>query len=356
MMKLFRAFSCLMLLLGGLGCSTEFDPTAEPKEIWVVYGVITPSDTVQYIRIAKGFLPESDAFAYAQENDQSVQGLTVTLTEAGTGKVLEAEEVDSVVTMPQDGLFYPFITLYKVRTIGSDRLRENTSYELTVREPGNDTPAITATTEIPETPNISNPNLPGGPGGTRCLLSIPIQAEYTMFFGESAGASSYEIRVVLDYTANGEEKQAIYGPTSMFTSDVRCQSAGSNCYKFEEKVILRSLLRQIDAQPEVDYRYGATDGTSCRSNIDNLPSVFNFEVTAMDVHVTRYRQVNEDRLTEGNTVANQYTNLEGREGEIVLGIFGSYALRQAKARMSPCAEYLLGLNGTPAPTGTTCEP
>ena len=351
MMKTFRLLLGAWLLLSGWGCSTEFDPTAEPKDIWVVYSVLNPGDTVQYIRIAKAFLPESDAFEYAKENDQSVPDLLVTLTNAENNREYVAQAVDSVLKEPEDGLFYPYQTLYKIRTIGSDRLEEGATYILKVRQPGNESFELRASTQIPDAPRINSPAPPRGSAGTsKCLVQVNLESTFTMFFAEN-NAASYEVRVLLDYTADGEPRQAVFGPTTAFVEDVRCEGRGSVCYRFSEGSVLRTFLNQIDPQPNVDYRYGVTPATECNNDVDELPQSLRFEVTSMDVHITRYRQANAPRFAEGNTLRNQYTNIEASGEVLTLGILGAYQAREAMARLSPCGEYLLGLNDVPAPAG-----
>lgn len=353
MMKPFRWLGGLILLIGGLGCSTEFDLTAPPKDIWAVYGTLYPGDTTQFIRISKAFLPESDAFEFAAENDLSVPDLQVTLTEQGTGKVLTAVQVDSVPKAPEDGLFYPTTTLYKFRTIGTDRLKADTQYDLTVIQPGNETFRLSANTLIPATPEISTPGFRPGPGGTRCLELAQLEAPYRIFFKESQ-AAAYEIRVFLDYLVDGEERQAVFGPTERFTDDVRCSSAGSICFEFSEKIVINSFLQQINPQFGSTYRYEVDDSNGCRNSIDNLPKVFNFEVTAMDQHISRYRQVGSLEITDFSSLSTQYTNVEGSGDVLAVGILGSYETGRRNARLSPCTEYLLGLNGTPQP-GAFCQ-
>jgi len=351
MMKTFRLLWGALLLLSGWGCSTEFDPTAEPRDIWVVYSVLNPGDTVQYIRISKAFLSESDAFEFARENDQSVPGLLVTLTNDETNRQYVAEEVDSVLKEPEDGLFYPFQTLYKIRTIGSDRLEQGATYTLRVREPGNESFELRASTEIPRAPDITTPAPPRGAAGIdKCLVQVNLESIYTMFFSEN-NAASYEVRVILDYTADGEPRQAVFGPTTAFVEDVRCEARGSICYRFSEGSVLRSFLSQIDPQANVDYRYGVNPETECDSDVDELPRSLRFEVTSLDANITRYRQANTPRFAEGNTLRNQYTNIEATGDVLTLGILGAYQAQEAIARFSPCSEFLLGLNGTPAPAG-----
>ncbi|MEM9986531.1 MAG: hypothetical protein AAF804_15675, partial [Bacteroidota bacterium] len=133
----FRRLAPLILpvLVFLYACSTEFDLTAPEKDIWVIYGVLSPDDTVQYIRVSRGFLPESDAREVARDSSFSLAGLTVTLTDGN--RVWEATQVDSVLKEPEDGLFFPLQTLYKFSTLAADRLQPDTRYELRVTQAGN---------------------------------------------------------------------------------------------------------------------------------------------------------------------------------------------------------------------------
>ena len=45
----------LLMSLWLLACSEAFELNAPYKDIWVVYGVLNPGDTAQFIRISKAF-------------------------------------------------------------------------------------------------------------------------------------------------------------------------------------------------------------------------------------------------------------------------------------------------------------
>jgi len=358
MRSLFRFFILLFIGFTLWGCSTEFDLTAPEKDIWVVYGTLYPEDTVQYFRIAQGFLPESDAFEFARENDLSAPDLTVTLT--GGGQTYVAEQVDSVLKDPEDGLFYPWQTLYKIRTIASTRLQPTETYTLSVTRPGVDTFLLTSSTRIPGTPRVIAPSFQPGPGRQACLQQVSLENDYLLSFserdadGNDVDASSYELRLFLDYEEDGQEKTAVFGPTSSFTSDVRCNLSGAICYKLNEKEVLRAFLNQIDPQVGSTYIYDVNDQNLCRNSVDNLPTVFRIELTAIGESLTRYRLANAPLFSDVNSVRPEFTNVEGPENAIVLGVLGSYQTVFARARLSPCSEYLLNLNGTPQP-GASCE-
>jgi hypothetical protein len=50
-------------------CSTDVDLTAPYKETTVVYGLLNPSDTVQFIRVAKAYLGEGNSLEMAKVSD-----------------------------------------------------------------------------------------------------------------------------------------------------------------------------------------------------------------------------------------------------------------------------------------------
>jgi hypothetical protein len=60
-------FVSLSLII--FSCETDFDTTAEWKDITVVYGLLDQRDSIQYIKINKAFLGEGDALMFAKEYD-----------------------------------------------------------------------------------------------------------------------------------------------------------------------------------------------------------------------------------------------------------------------------------------------
>lgn len=343
-----KILAVLSLLTGLLGCTTNFDLTAPEKDIWVVYGVLSPDDTVQYIRVAQGFLPESDARTVARDSNLSLPGLQVTLTDGV--RTWTAEEVDSVLKQPEDGTFYPYQTLYRFRTLGAQRLQPDTRYDLRVIRPGDEDFSLTASTLTPAAPRIFTPTTTPGQGRQRCLQQVNLESDFTLSFNTEQ-AAGFEVRVYLDYTTNGQPRQAVFGPTTMFVDDVRCNQVSSFCYRFGTQEILRSFARQLEENDNAPLRYAVNENTRCANDAEDLPQVLRFEVTSVDEHLLRYRQVNGPQVTNVNNVRPEYTNVSGPEGSITLGILGSYGTGFSFGRLSDCSEHLLGLNGTPAPNG-----
>lgn len=108
--RTFGAVICLMLTIQG--CDNTLDVNADWKEIAVVYGLLNPTDEVNYIRINKAYLsPGGDAFELAKESDSLYfDSLDVKVVEFQNGierRVFTLEKVNgNDVGLPKDsGLF-----------------------------------------------------------------------------------------------------------------------------------------------------------------------------------------------------------------------------------------------------------
>ncbi|MEO0900101.1 MAG: hypothetical protein AAFY71_27040 [Bacteroidota bacterium] len=337
-----------------MSCSTEVDLNAPQKDIWVVYGVLDQSDSVQYIRISRGFLIEGDALEFARNNNLSEKGLQVKLT--GNNVEYIAEQVDSIPTLPQDGLFYPFTSLYKIETAGNLALETAETYTLNVTKGDDPDFFLEATTIIPEQVSFRNParNHRPGPGGSRCLIQASLELDYGLKFsvGSERPASGFEARVFLSYQENGNEKEIVYGPSGSFSGNVGCTDGTgtqNRCYEFTAGEVLRGFLADMEQNPSFVYTYDIDDNSGCQNDVADLPDNLRFEVTGQDLELFTYQRVNSPTFTDFNTVRPEYTNIVGQDSVITLGIFGSISKQSAIARLSPCSEFLLNLNGVPAP-------
>lgn len=343
---------CLLLFIGFLlvlpsGCSTEVDINAEPKDVWSIYGTLNPKDTIQDIRISMGFLPETNAEEVAKSIDLSLKGLLVTLSDGN--KEWVATQVDEVEKEPGD--FFPTTTIYRFLTQGADVLEPGVRYTLTATKPDDEDFFLTSATTIPEEIEFSSPSITPGPGGQRCLRQINLEDEYKVVFNDG-GALGFELRAYLDYTENGIEKQAQYGPTNLFTQDFRCLSTGAMCYQFRANEITLDFFQDMNIQPGSVYEYPVTEATRCNDVPANLPNAFRFEVTAVDSAIATYNFANDPAFTDFNTVRDEYTNIEGNG--ITIGIFGSVNTGTASGQLSPCTLFLLELNETASPI-SVCE-
>lgn len=347
-----RRFSGFMLALGLLtlvGCSTDFEVYAPPKEIRSVFCILNPQDSVQYVRIAKAYQVQGDAIEYAGNNDLSVSGLQVKLT--GAGKTWIASETTD--QPKEEGLFLPSHTVYKFVTDGNgagrDTLPYDSDYTLEIGAPDADD-FLTAITHVPELPKIRGEFvLVAGAGTTLCLPRLNLERVFN-FYWKNLDANkdkgiNYEVRVGLNFEANGESQSVMYGPTDLFSDNRRCNEGGNSiCYQFAAKELLRTFLAKMPEDPFINYTYDTSD--SCvigTANIPLMPRSLWFEVTAVDMYLSNYINVNNPAVLDINGSKPEYTNLTGNIDAV--GVFGSYNKDLRYAILANCPEALLGLNG-----------
>ncbi|MBC8172896.1 MAG: DUF4249 family protein [Chitinophagales bacterium] len=95
-------------------CTTDFDLNADYKETPVIYALLSPNDTIHYIRINRAFLSdETNAVTLAQDPNEIYYGdeLTVVIEALSSGLVVDSYIVERVngdtLGMPKnnDGIF-----------------------------------------------------------------------------------------------------------------------------------------------------------------------------------------------------------------------------------------------------------
>lgn len=109
--KLFLFLACLGICFGFSSCENDIDLLEDYREIPVIYGLINPTDTVQYVRVQRAFLGEGNALVMAQESDSiyynpadikvSLEKLTI-----GANTVISTQDFFVTTDIPKDeGLF-----------------------------------------------------------------------------------------------------------------------------------------------------------------------------------------------------------------------------------------------------------
>ncbi|MFM7217396.1 MAG: DUF4249 family protein [Bacteroidota bacterium] len=141
----------LLACLPLVGCSEEIDLTAPYEETAVVFGLINPLDTVQYVRISKAFLGEGNVYVMAQQSDSInyPDELQVTMERLTNSGVVETFSLTRVESIPKDsGLFaFPNQVYYST----SRRIRQDGSkYRLVVENTRTGYSARATTKIIPD--------------------------------------------------------------------------------------------------------------------------------------------------------------------------------------------------------------
>ncbi len=125
-------FITLPVLLIFSSCETDFDVTADYKEIAIVYGLLSQNDTVHYLRINKAFLGDGSAIQYADIQDSSSFGddINVVLTETNINGITKDIQFDTAsIHNKEDGIFYsPDQLMYRANYV----LDPKSTYQLKV--------------------------------------------------------------------------------------------------------------------------------------------------------------------------------------------------------------------------------
>jgi len=145
------------------GCSTDFDTIAPWKETMVVYGLLNPNDSIQYIRISKAFLGEGNALVMAQQGDSIYYGdvLDVKMERIQNNSVMESHDLVRLDTVPKEtnGTFSaPYQEVYAYTfSLHPSTSNDGSIYKLTItnRVTGN---VVTASTKLIENFQIISPN------------------------------------------------------------------------------------------------------------------------------------------------------------------------------------------------------
>lgn len=349
-------FSCLLAalaLFGAFSCSTDVDLTAEPKDIWVVYGVLNPNDSVQYIRVAKAFLVDGNALQVAKDSDLSAKNIKVELWNVANNRVI-TRTATAVVIQKDSGTFYRGETVYRFATPYSSRLFAETTYNLRITRPDQPSFKIEARTTIPTTPDFNSPgtNVCGSPSANppqRFWEQVPIESKVNVVFKKKIGYG-YELRAGLNYRSDGVAKTATWysGKVSI---NQNCQGSSTTaCYEIGGNFILASFLAQMQASGGNTWTYN--DSTACAAE-PTLSRAFWFESTAVDTFFSKYLVANAPQFTDLNDIRPEYTNLNiSAEKSSVYGIFGAINTARRYCALTPCGKYLLRLNNAPKPEGS----
>lgn len=119
----------LMLNFTMSACDNEVDINADWKEILIVYGLLDPLDSVQYIKINKAFLNESQNALQVAKNPDSlfIKDARVSLLHINSGKIINLVRVNETIKEP--GIFAQTPNyLYKT----TEPIIENEPYKLFV--------------------------------------------------------------------------------------------------------------------------------------------------------------------------------------------------------------------------------
>lgn len=327
-----------MVLILISGCRPEIEVLAPEKELYVVWGILNPTQDVQYIKIGKVFQTEQDAYVYATENDLSAEGFEVEIHGAGKTHPATLE----ALTRDPGSIFGAAHQLYRIETPPDEPLIAGEQYELRVRKAGEDEIFLSATTIIPGTPTVTNPSLPVYfPNFDLYQLpTVYLENDYTVFFRDG-NAAGFELRILVDYFVDGEPRTVRYGPTRIFREPVRCQAniaRGGMCYQIPEKSVSRTLASTFN---EIQGDIFLNDTIDVAPNPNLLSKSVAIEVTAIDSALATYMIVNQPFGFGLNLLIDKpvVSNISGEN----IGIFGSINTDRNYVVFHDCTKYNAGI-------------
>ena len=174
-----QALLYIIVGLLAIACKPDFDINAEYKDVTITYAIINPSDSIQYIKIYKGFLTEGNAFVAASDlnNTSYYDSISVVLNEIVNKQVIKTFELDTTTAIPKDsGIFaYPTQVLYCT----TEPLNTEAQYELVITNKYSGK-KVTAKTDVVTNFRLLYPR-PGGnfnisSNSTRLTLTRPNNA------------------------------------------------------------------------------------------------------------------------------------------------------------------------------------
>ena len=233
-------------------CDNEVDINADWKETIVVYGLINPNDSVQYIKVNKAFLNENiSALVAAKEADSLyIKSVEVKLIEIYSGAEYTLTRVNK---LPKDSGIFNSSTNYLYQTTA--KIAENQPYKLVVKslETGNSVEAVTWTvgrTRIEAPFRTSNPQFSLG-------------TEYiTISYVPAANSYAYDIKFYVQVDEFRAKDTGFLGTKNLkwnvITNFPVPRSNGGVAptiiHKIERESLLQFLSTQLDSVATISRR------------------------------------------------------------------------------------------------------
>ena len=318
-MRQFVGFCLIIVLLFGSGCKETVSVNADYKPIWVVFGMLRSQDTVHYIRVSKAFLTNEDAVKYAKENDNSVKGLNVSITDGQ--HTYPAIQVDSVLRQPMDGTFFPYMTYYEIHTPPL----VSGYYRLEIKDPQNEAFFLTSHTTVPYPPVIYRPRLLYDPFSGYCLDSLRLGKTDSIRFPHEEGIY-YDIKFYLYYQKNQRLEYTRWGTNYPFQTN-------HDSYRFEHDYLLSRFQKSIQDSASVL-------SIETQPECGNFARYFTLEFTQLDSFLYRFYYINNPIYLNYNDYRPTYTNISGTQEAV--GVFGSLGVRRVPLKISAAERALLG--------------
>ena len=244
------------LVLAGFlfsACDNDLVVIDNWKDIPVVWGFVSKSDTAHYIRVEKAFLdPNTSAYVIAQVPDSLYySNATVTIKRIASGDVYTLEKVDgNLEGYPRkSGVFASAPNyLYKIKGNEID-LVPGEKYQFSLVRNGLEAP-VTAETIILPKPVIRNPSV-----GTNLLFRNG--SNFTFDWNDMPDAGMFDIHMRFSYTEKTPETGGLFIPDTI--EWVVAQGVIDSDFRMDGGEFYRSIDALIEDNPAAIRTIGTVD-------------------------------------------------------------------------------------------------
>jgi hypothetical protein len=319
--------SLLLIPFLWVSCETDFNVTANYKEVAIVYGLLNQTDSVHYLRINKAYLGEGNAITYAQIADSSSFGanIDVVLTETTPSGVKKEIVFDTVTLYTKEpGTFYSPSQLFYATAA---KLNEKNTYELTI------TNRKTGNTVSSSTPLIYNFAITKPSSGSKSLNFKRTLTTQNRFTWENAkNGRRYQFKLFFNYKELNSGGDTTYRKIEWIFPEQISESA--NGIGETDVVYLNEDFYKL-CENKIPY----SDANAEAAVMKRFASVCNLEVYAVGDEFNTYLEANGPTtgvLMEKPT----YSNITGG-----LGLFScQYQVKRAPISLS--SETIMDLSTT----------
>lgn len=189
-----KAIIFIAILVYGLGtmvsgCDNEIHINAPYKETIVIYGLLDPNDTIQYIKVNKAFLNENMGALEEAKNTDSLylDSTHVELKRLSTGQIILCTPENTIIK--DSGIFG---NDKNILWVTREKIFANEEYEITVTNPLSKTKAVSTTRTVGPAKILS-------PFQDQTNI-FSVAPEYvTLSYYAGSNSFSYDIRFVVRY-------------------------------------------------------------------------------------------------------------------------------------------------------------
>ncbi|HHB78796.1 MAG TPA: DUF4249 family protein [Saprospiraceae bacterium] len=199
-MKIFGFISILFVSIVTItSCSNELELTAPWKDVPIVYGMLSLSDSAQYVRVERAFLdPKQNALHFTGNPDSIYyQNAQVSLVNLANGSVFPMKKVDGNLEgyVRDTGIWAQAPNyLYKIKS-DEINLIQGDEYQIVI-EKGDNQPTTKAQTQVIGIPEITFPQ-----PTQKVSFSY---GDFTLNWKSAVGAELYDVDVVFHYSESLE--------------------------------------------------------------------------------------------------------------------------------------------------------